>query len=310
MTRALRLGTRGSHLALAQSGHVADALRAHGHDVELVVVKTRGDVERDLSLQANVDKGFFTAELEAALADGSLDLVVHSLKDLPTESPANLVIGATPPRAPVVDVLLARPEVVADRPGRLPLRAGARIGTSAARRTALLAVGAPDAAVVPLRGNVPTRLAAAAQGRLDAVLLARAGLARLGLVPGDLVAFDLVPTAFIPAPGQGALAVQCRADRNDVRAALAAIHDADSAADVEVERDVLRRFEGGCHAAVGAHVDRDAGVLVAGALVDGRWRAARVPLGPDAAARAVDAVLAAPSFEAPDRWAVPAARWW
>jgi len=305
----LKLGTRGSRLALAQSGHMADALRARGHEVELVVVKTRGDQQRDISLQENLDKGFFTEELETALREGALDLVVHSLKDLPTASPASLVLGAIPVRAPVGDVLLARPDAVAEGAG-WPLKPGATVGTSAARRTALLRAVGADVVPAFLRGNVPTRMRAAQEGRFDSVILARAGLVRLGLVPDGLVCFDLNPHRFLPAPGQGALAIQCRADADAVRAALAPLHDAATAEDVAWERGVLQAFEGGCHAAVGATVDRAAGLLLAGALVDGVWRVTAQPLGPDASARAADALKAGGSASPDLPWASPATPWW
>lgn len=303
--KPLRLGTRGSELALTQSGHVADLLRAVGATVELVVIKTRGDELRDLSLQGNLDKGFFTTEIEAALRRGDVDLAVHSLKDLPTAAVDDLVLGAIPPRAPATDVLLAREDALGDGP--LGLKPGARIGTSAARRVALLE--AAGAVASPLRGNVPTRVAAARDGKLDAVILARAGLARLGLDPSPLLAFDLEPARFVPAPGQGALAVQCRAADAVVRALLVHVHHAETALHVRLERGVLGRLEGGCHAAVGAWVDATSRTLHAGALVDGAWKAVAVPVTPDADAAAV-AALDGPGVHIDGPWLRPATRWW
>lgn len=304
----LRLGTRGSRLALAQSGHVADDLRALGHEIDVVVIKTRGDVQLSQGLQDNADKGFFTGELEAALISGDIDFVVHSLKDLPTEVADGTRVTATPVRAPAGDVLICHPDAV-DPTRPLHLRTGARVGTGAARRMALVAAADPELTAVPIRGNVPTRAAFAARGELEAVVLARAGLVRLGYDLAGLVVFDLVPERWIPAPGQGVLALQCRED-DPAEEAIGALLDHLAARDVRYERGVLAAFEGGCHAAVGAWVDRDRDQLLAGADLGDGWGTTAVPLNDDAIATAVANLRAGGTPLHTDLpWVRPAAPW-
>jgi hydroxymethylbilane synthase len=233
--------------------------------------------------------------------------VVHSLKDLPTKTLAGTAV-TVPVRAPVEDVLVARADAI-DRSRPFPLRPGSRIGTGAARRMSLVRRAAPDCEAVPIRGNVPTRARKAASGELDAVILARAGLVRLGFDLGALVPFDLDPALWIPAPGQGALALQTR-DSGPAREAVAALGDPHAAADIAAERGVLGAFEGGCHAAVGAWADRSRGELVAGADLGDGWRTVRVPLDqPDATAVAVARLRGAAPDAGPATWAHPAAPW-
>ena len=240
---ALRLGTRSSALALAQSGHVADALRALGHDVELVHVTTSGDVSSAAIAQIG-GTGVFVTALRDALLHGAVDLAVHSYKDLPTAPADELCIAAVPPRQDARDVLVARDGLTL---GELP--AGSRIGTGSPRRTAQLRALGLGLEVVPVRGNVDTRLRKVSGGELDGVVLARAGLARLNRL--EEVTEVLDPLQMLPAPAQGALALECRAGTPLV-ALLAALDDADSRTTVDAERALLAALEAGCSAPVGA----------------------------------------------------------
>jgi len=252
----LLLGTRGSLLATTQSGHVADALRAHGHEVELAIIRTRGDHDTSRPVPELGGKGLFTAELEEALRAGSVHLAVHSLKDLPTEDAPGLCVAAVPPREDARDALVTKGATLRELP------AGARVGTSSLRRRALLRAERPDLEAVPLRGNVETRLSKVDSGELDAVILAAAGLRRLG--HGDRIVEYL---AFLPAPAQGALAVQACADRADVLAALAPLHDAATARCTGAERELLRILEGGCSVPIGALATAEGGALHLRAVV-------------------------------------------
>lgn len=240
---AFRLGTRRSRLALTQSGQIADALRAAGHDVELVEIVTEGDTNR-AALETIGGTGVFASALRRALRAGDIDLAVHSLKDLPTAPEAGLVIAATPVREDVRDVLVARDGLTL---GELP--SGARIGTGSPRREAQLVALGLGVEIVPIRGNVETRLALVDTGELDAVVLARAGLLRLGLA--DRATEVLDPIQVLPAAGQGALALECRADDSAVCEVLAALDDPETQACVTAERTVLGLLEAGCTAPVG-----------------------------------------------------------
>ncbi|MDC5696424.1 hydroxymethylbilane synthase [Intrasporangium calvum] len=240
----LRLGTRRSALATTQSGWVADQLRAAGHEVELVEITTEGDVSGGL-LTTIGGTGVFAAAIRQALADGRVDVAVHSLKDLPTAPEPGLVVAAVPPREDSRDVLVARDGLTL---GELP--PGSVIGTGSPRRTSQLAALGLGVEIRPIRGNVDTRLRLVSSGELDAVILARAGLARLGRL--DVVTEVLDPIQVLPAPGQGALAVECRADRPDVIAAVGILEDADTRASITAERALLAALEAGCTAPVGA----------------------------------------------------------
>ena len=241
---ALRLGTRRSALATTQSGWVADQLRAAGHDVELVEITTEGDVSGGL-LTAIGGTGVFAAAIRKALTDGWVDVAVHSLKDLPTAAEPGLVVAAVPAREDSRDVLVARDGLTL---GELPI--GSVVGTGSPRRTAQLAALGLGLEIRPIRGNVDTRLRLVSSGEVDAVILARAGLARLGRL--DVVTEVLDPIQVLPAPGQGALAVECRADRPDVLEAVSVLEDADTRASITAERALLAALEAGCTAPVGA----------------------------------------------------------
>lgn len=280
----IRLGTRQSVLALAQSGHVA---RAIGPDVELVGVTTEGDRLVDVPLRGPIAKGFFTEGLETGLREGRFDLAVHSLKDLPVAMAPGLVLGAIPKRAPAADLLIVREASFApDQPG-LPLRPGATVGASSPRRMSLLQTVRPDVTASFLRGNVTTRLERAARGDFDAIVLAEAGVSRLGRpIPDGLVICRLSLTGWPPAPGQGALAIQCRADDAPLLTRLARLHDPATEAAVHAERAWLSRLGGGCAVPFGAYAHGDHWVV--GLEVGGVFRVASGS-GPGAEA-AVDAL--------------------
>jgi len=240
---ALRLGTRASALALAQSGQVADALRALGHEVELVHITTHGDTSTAAVTQLG-GTGVFVTALRDALLSGDVDLAVHSYKDLPTAPAEGLVIAAVPPRQDARDALVARDGLTL---GELP--AGARIGTGSPRRTAQLRALGMGHEIVPVRGNVDTRIGYVVNGELDAVVLARAGLARLGRL--EEITETLDPLQVLPAPAQGALAIECRED-SELVAELKALDDPDTRVAVAAERALLAALEAGCSAPVGA----------------------------------------------------------
>jgi hydroxymethylbilane synthase len=291
---ALRLGTRRSLLARTQSEGVAGALRERaGVAVELVEVVTRGDVSR-APLSTIGGTGVFVSALREALHEGRVDLAVHSLKDLPTAPAAGLALAAVPVREDPRDVLVARGGArLADLP------AGARVGTGSPRRAAQLRWLRPDLRVVDVRGNVDTRLRLVFDGQLDAVVLARSGLLRLGRAGEVTQVLD--PEEILPAPGQGALAVECRADDAATLAACAVLDDAATRAAVTAERALLRALEAGCTAPVGALASAGAdGLLHLRALVaspDGGTRLARTaasaPAGAAALGRDVAAALLA-----------------
>lgn len=245
MTGALRLGTRKSALARAQAQGVADAIT--GGPVELVGVTTEGDVAKAHLAQLG-GTGVFVSALRERLRDGEIDVAVHSLKDLPTRPEPGLVIAAVPRREDPWDVLVARDgRKLADLPP------GGRVGTGSPRRAAQLLALRPDLEVVAIRGNADTRLGKVASGEFDAIVLARAGLARLGRL--DVVTEVFEPEQLLPAPGQGALAVECRGDDPDTLRTLADLDDPATRAAVTAERAVLAALEAGCSAPVGAYAD-------------------------------------------------------
>lgn len=248
---ALRIGSRGSDLALWQAHHVRDRLKLAA---EIEVIKTEGDAIQHLTLDKVEGKGFFTKEIEKALLDRQVDIAVHSYKDLPTEDVPGLSIIAVPERAPVRDTLVHR----RDRHSSSEpwgLASGARVGTSSLRRKAALLSLRRDLQLVDIRGNVPTRLGRVQSGELDAVILAEAGLRRLELFERDpdLEFTPLAVTDMTPAPAQGALAIQSRAGDQQAIDAAAALHDPATAIAVDLERALLARFGGGCHLPLGAH---------------------------------------------------------
>ncbi|MER5360910.1 hydroxymethylbilane synthase [Streptomyces sp. NPDC002785] len=251
-TKPLRLGTRRSKLAMAQSGLIADAVsEVTGRAVELVEITTYGDTSREHLAQIG-GTGVFVAALRDALLRGEVDFAVHSLKDLPTAQPEGLVLAAVPVREDPRDVLVARDGLTFEQ-----LPSGARIGTGSPRRMAQLNAYARnhglDIETVPIRGNVDTRIGFVRSGELDAVVLAAAGLSRLGRT-GEVTDFLSVDTV-LPAPGQGALAIECAATSADLAAALAELDDPYTRAAVTAERALLAALEAGCSAPVGALAD-------------------------------------------------------
>ncbi len=239
----IRIGTRGSLLATTQAGTIRDALIANGHPAELVIVSTEGD--RNQGPIADIGVGVFTAALREAILDGTVDMAVHSHKDLPTADDPRFNIAAIPAREDARDALVARDGLVL---GELP--AGSVIGTSSPRRAAQLRALGLGLEIRPLRGNLDTRLNRVSSGDLDGVVVARAGLARVGRL--DVVTEALEPVQMLPAPAQGALAVECRAEDTELAAVLAELDDADTRAAVTAERVLLAELEAGCSAPVGA----------------------------------------------------------
>jgi hydroxymethylbilane synthase len=243
--KTLRIGTRGSALALWQSRHVAGLLSRNlpGLDVELVEITSLGDRVTDVPLSHVEGTGFFTASIEQALIAGEVDIAVHSFKDLPVESTPGLVVAAVPPRGPVEDALCAR-----DGHTLATLPAGSRVGTCSARRTAQVRMQRSDLDLVPLRGNVPTRVARI-HNDLDAVVLAKAGLVRLELDQSITEEFSV--DRMVPAPAQGAMAIQCRAADRDLILRLSVLNHLPTRRAVDAERAMLHELGGGCSVPVG-----------------------------------------------------------
>lgn len=253
----LRIGTRGSKLALWQAEFTQAELRRVGVESELVIIKTKGDLVQHLSFDKMEGKGFFTKEIEDALLRGDVDLAVHSMKDLPTSQPEGLVITAVSYRDNPADLLIIRPEAVV--PGQIfKLKPGAAVGTSAARRKAQMRYFRPDVELKDLRGNVPTRVEKLRRGEYDAIFLAAAGVGRLGLDLAGLEIIELNPREFVPAPAQGVLAWQTHRDDLPTRRILKQIHHPEISAVTNVERRVLQLLDGGCQLPLGVHATRDA----------------------------------------------------
>jgi hydroxymethylbilane synthase len=245
MTPALRIGTRGSTLALWQANHIADQLRPLVGSVELVHVQTEGDRDQSASLAHIGGRGVFTKEIERALLDGRADVAVHSLKDLPTQPVEGLVLAAVPRRGPTGDVLVA---VHVSRFEDLP--AGARIATGSLRRRAQLLHRRPDLRLADIRGNVETRLRKLKDDGYDGLVLAQAGLERLGLAGHITEVLD--PDWMLPAVGQGALGLECRSDDVAARQLLARLDDPATRSAVEAERSLLYQLGAGCQVPLGA----------------------------------------------------------
>jgi len=266
------IGSRGSDLALWQANHVKARLEAAGHVVEIKIIKTQGDRIQHLSFDKMEGKGFFTKELEEELLARTIDLAVHSHKDLPTEHPEGLIIAAVSEREDPSDMLLIL-KGKEDVNTTFHLPKGALVGTSSARRKSQLLHHCPHIELRDLRGNVPTRIQKLRDGGYDAIMMACAGAERLEL---DLSEFHIVrmnPKVFVPAPAQGVLALQIRDGRPELQQALSILHDPTIAERLAVERRVLNLFQGGCQLPLGSYCEKLDGVLRVWTAMANAWDA-------------------------------------
>ena len=283
----LRIGTRGSRLALAQAREVADALTHHGVETEIVPIVTAGDRGAPVTASPQGVKGLFVAEITEALAGGHVDLAVHSAKDLPSDDPPGVVVAAVPERALPYDVLVGREAEVPE---------GGLVGTSSLRRQAQMRRSRPELRVVEVRGNVDTRLRKMGEGQFDALVLAAAGLARLGASPEHVATLPV--EEMVPAPGQGALAIQAR-EGDDAGDSVAAIEHQPSRIAFETERDLVRRLGGGCRLPLGAFAEgRGDGLRLLAVVIrpDGSdllWSQVEAERPQEAAAKAAEVLLKA-----------------
>lgn len=245
----IRIGSRGSQLALWQAHHIAGLLRGQGHEVEIEIIRTTGDRLQEVTFAQVGSKGMFTLEIEEALSEGRIDLAVHSLKDLPTELPEQFVLAATPPRVDPRDVVVSK-----DYGSFAALPAGALVGTSSLRRRAQLRNLRPDLEYVEFRGNVDTRLRKLGEGQVAAIMLAAAGLDRLEKT--EWVRERLDPEVVCPSAGQGSLGIETRKDDAKTLAAVAFLDDADTRFAVTAERVALAALGGGCQVPIGVHCRR------------------------------------------------------
>jgi hydroxymethylbilane synthase len=275
----LRIGTRRSALAMAQSRGIAEALEALGVRTELVPIVTSGDRGATAEASPAGLKGLWVEEIVRALREGEIDLAIHSAKDLPAEDEGGIALAVVPERASPLDVLVSRE-------GDLP--AGGVVGTSSLRRQAQVFRWRPDVLLKDLRGNVDTRLRKLAQGEVDALVLAAAGLLRLGIFPEHAAPMSV--TEMIPAPGQGCLGIQARSDDDATRSAVAPLEHPDSRVALEAERDLMRRLGGGCALPLGAFADvRESGVhLVAAVFTPEGAREARTEVEAATSAEAAE----------------------
>lgn len=252
----VRVATRGSLLALTQTGWVVERLKEAnpGTEFALETFKTVGDKVLDVALSQIGGKGLFTKELEEALLDGRADIAVHSLKDMPTELPEGLVLGCVPPREDARDVV-----ITSDGTRFMDLPAGILVGTSSLRRLAQLRAHRPDLEYVPIRGNVDTRLRKLQEGQVGALIMAAAGLHRAGFA-GRITEY-LEPAFCLPAPAQGALAIEIRSGDEEISRIVASLDHGPTALQIRAERTVLERLQGGCQVPIGAHAVQEGGRL-------------------------------------------------
>lgn len=259
--KKITIGSRGSDLALWQANHVKRQLEDLGHEVEIKVIITQGDAIQNLSFDKLEGKGFFTKEIETALLDKSIDLAVHSHKDLETNPPAGLIIAAVSEREDPSELLLIRKESV-DKNQKWNLKSEAIIGTSSARRKSQINLYRSDLQINDLRGNVPTRIQKLRDGQYDAILLAKAGVDRLQLDLSEFHVEVLNPTEFVPAPAQGVLGLQIREDDAEMKEIMAHINHVDVAKKIGVERKILNLMEGGCQLPLGVYCPNEKQVFV------------------------------------------------
>lgn len=249
MIKKIRIGTRGSDLALWQANHVADLLGRE--NTEIIIIKTQGDKIQNVSFDKMEGKGFFTKEIEEALLENEIDLAVHSLKDLPTEDVPGLTIAAVPERGSFYDMLIIHPHAFEEK-GGLKVKQGSTIGTSSMRRMAQIKNLDSSLIIEPLRGNVNTRLRKLEEKQFDAIVMAKAGAERVNLDLSKYQTQVLTEDIFIPAPAQGALGLQVRSDDTEVFDRVNKLTHAATASLVKAERTFLKHFGGGCHVPIGA----------------------------------------------------------
>lgn len=250
----IRIGTRGSELALWQANYTKVALENLGNSVEIIIIKTKGDKIQDIGFDKMEGKGFFTKEIEEALLNNHIDIAVHSHKDLETNMCNGLKIAAVSKREDPSELLLIRKEKF-DNSLKWNIVDNARIGTSSARRKSLLVSKRPDFKILDLRGNVPTRIQKLRDGKYDAIVLAKAGVVRLDISLDDLYVITLDPREFVPAAAQGVLAFQIRESDSDLNDVLCNLNDSIAAECVAIERNVLNLFNGGCQIPLGVYCD-------------------------------------------------------
>ncbi|MDX1445166.1 hydroxymethylbilane synthase [Lishizhenia sp.] len=255
------IGSRGSDLALWQANFVKSELEKLNCEVEIKIIKTQGDMIQNLSFDKLEGKGFFTKEIEKELLDGTVDLAVHSHKDLETNPPAGLKIAAVSDREDPAELLLINPDAV-DENYTWSLKKDAVIGTSSARRKSLVVRSREDLEIKDLRGNVPTRIQKLKDGNYDAILLAKAGVSRLQINLDDLKVVELDPTEFVPAPAQGVLGLQIREGDTRVENIVSQLNNAEVAEKIGVERKVLNLLEGGCQLPLGVYCPNTTEVYV------------------------------------------------
>ena len=257
LDRELVIGSRGSHLALWQANYFKKLLNQSGWKANIKIIKTKGDKIQNVSFDKIEGKGFFTSELENELLEESIDIAVHSLKDLPTSMVNRLTIGGVSQREDPADCLCIKKSSV-NKSKPFWVAESSRIGTSSSRRCAQLNQFLPNITVVPIRGNVPTRIKKLLETDLDAIVLAKAGLNRLSIDPGDdFIVKRLHPREFIPSPGQGVLGYQCREEDTELVTLLQSITDDHTSEVVQIERKILEGIEGGCQTPIGIYCEID-----------------------------------------------------
>lgn len=252
MSKKVIIGSRGSDLALWQANFFQDSLTAIGVDSEIKIITTKGDRIQDLSFDKIEGKGYFTKEIESALLEGSIDVAIHSHKDLETQMPPGLIIAGVSQRANPSDVILIRPNAI-DHTMPFGFKKSAVVGTSSARRKSQILALRGDVEIKDIRGNVPTRVNKLRNGDFDAILLAAAGLERLQLDVSDLKKWELDPRIFVPAPAQGVLAYQCRSDDAGLIETIKRLDDRSTRNAIQIERALLSGFGGGCHIPIGVY---------------------------------------------------------
>jgi hydroxymethylbilane synthase len=250
----IRIGTRGSELALWQAHNVKQRLENNGNSVSITIIKTQGDKIQDLSFDKLEGKGFFTKEIEAALLSNEVDLAVHSHKDLETSPPGGLVIAAVSEREDPAELLLISKENV-DSSQVWDLKLNSSIGTSSARRKSVVVSNRNDLTIKELRGNVPTRIQKLREGKYDAIILAKAGVSRLEIDLSEFHVVELDPKTFVPAPAQGVLALQIREEDNELWKEIQKLNHPQVEMQIAIERKVLNLMQGGCQLPLGVYCD-------------------------------------------------------